>query len=79
MAIASNHYNQMYSILKKYHFEDYKQELELSKLLGEGKNERRRRLYALARGLGYRLKSGQWFKEFASLDEILENFEEDNN
>jgi len=76
MAIASNHYNQMYSILKKYHSEDYKQELELSKLLGEDRNERRRRLYALARGLGYRLRAGQWSREFYSLDEILENFEE---
>jgi len=77
--MLNSHYKTMFYILKKFHPEDYKQEVELSKLLGESKNERRRRLYALARGLGYRLKSGQWFKEFVSLDKILENMEDENN
>jgi len=74
--MLNNHYSQMYLILKKYHAEDYKQELALSKLLGEDRNERRRRLYALARGLGYRLRAGQWVKEFLSWDEIQEKLEE---
>jgi len=76
MAVVNNHYKTMFYLLKKFHPEDYAQELELSKLLNESKAERRRRLYALARGLGYRFRAGQWSKEFISWDEIQEKLEE---